>query len=60
MRVRSDAPLIQLSSRIPRELQRRLRVHCIESETTIMDFTVAAIREQLERKGGRRRGGSSA
>ncbi|HTD58731.1 MAG TPA: hypothetical protein VK672_07530 [Solirubrobacteraceae bacterium] len=60
MPARSDEPLIQLGTRIPKELQRRLRVHCIESETTVMGFTVAAIREQLERKGARRRGGSSA
>jgi len=59
MPTRSDEPSIQLGARIPKELQRRLRVHCIESETTVMDFTVAAIREQLERKGARRRGGSA-
>jgi hypothetical protein len=56
----SDEPWIHLGVRVPRELRRRLRLHCVESGTTVMDFTIAAIREQLERKGARRRGGSSA
>jgi hypothetical protein len=60
MPARSDEPLSQLGTGIPKELQRRLRVHCIESETTVRAFTIAAIREQFERKGARRRAGSSA
>jgi len=57
MPARSDGPLIQLSTRIPKELQRRLTLHCVESGTTITDFTIAAIGELLDRKGARRRGG---
>ena len=60
MPARSDEPLIQLATRIPKGLGRRLKLHCVESETTVMAFTSAAIRELLDRKGARRRGGSSA
>ena len=60
MRVRSDVPLIPLATRMPKELHRRMKVHCLESETTIMAFTNTAIRERLERKGARRRGASSS
>jgi hypothetical protein len=52
--------LIQLSTRIPKEHRRRLKLHCVGTETQIMDFTIAAIREQLDRKCAGRRGGSSA
>ena len=52
--------MIQLATRIPKGLRRRLKLHCVESEATVMAFTSAAIRELLDRKGARRRGGSSA
>ena len=60
MPARSDERLIPLSTRIPKELRRRLKLHCVGTETQIMDFTIAAIREQLDRKGARRRGASSS
>ena len=53
--LRADESLMQLATRIPRELQLRLKVHCVESETTLTDFTRSAILELLERAEGRRR-----
>ncbi len=40
----------QLATRIPKELHRRLKLHCVKTDTSVMDFVVAAIEEQLGRK----------
>ena len=40
----------QLATRIPKELHRRLKLHCVESDIALMDFVVAAIREKLGAK----------
>ena len=60
MPARSDEPLAHLVTRIPKDLRRRLKVHCVEAGIQLQDFVTAAIREQLEGNGARRRGGSSA
>ncbi len=49
-------PQFYLSVRIPKDLQRRLRLHCVAHDITIGDFVVQAIREKLAREGGRQRG----
>ena len=51
---RSNA--VQLSMRIEKELHRRLRFHCVESDVTLMDFVIAALREKLAKTATRRRG----
>ena len=43
----ADDPGTQLATRIPKTLQRRVRVFCVESEVSIMEFVVAAIREKV-------------
>lgn len=48
-------PWVQLATRIPRRLRRGLRVYCVGAETSVMRFVVAALREKLQRDGGRRR-----
>ncbi len=45
-----DEALTQLATRIPKELHRRLKMHCVGTDTTVMDFVVQAIREKLGRK----------
>ena len=42
----------QLATRIPKELHRRLKVHCVTHDTSVMDFVVAALKEKLARKRG--------
>ena len=40
----------QLATRIPKELHRRLKLHCVTHDTSVMDFVVEAIEEKLGRK----------
>jgi hypothetical protein len=42
----------QLATRIPKALHRKLRLHCLIAETSIIDFVTMALREKLERSGG--------
>jgi predicted HicB family RNase H-like nuclease len=39
----------QLATRIPKDLRRRLRLHCIETGVSVMEFVRHAIREKLDR-----------
>lgn len=40
---------IQLGVRIPPELHKRLKLHCVQEGITIEEFTTEAIEEKLER-----------
>jgi predicted HicB family RNase H-like nuclease len=40
----------QLATRIPKELHRRLKVHCVTHEIALQDFVVEALEEKLRRK----------
>jgi hypothetical protein len=44
---------VQLATRIPKSLHRRLKLHVVTAETTVMNFTVEAIEEKLAREQGR-------
>jgi predicted HicB family RNase H-like nuclease len=46
----------QLATRIPKELHRQLKLHCVTHDTSVMEFVVAALKEKLARqgRGGRR------
>jgi hypothetical protein len=44
---RSEEPLTQLATRIPKELHRELKLHCVQADVKLMDFVVAALREKL-------------
>jgi hypothetical protein len=55
---RADEPWVQSATRIPKGLHRQLKLHCVESDTSVMDFVVASLREKLA-KVGRRRGARS-
>jgi predicted HicB family RNase H-like nuclease len=46
----------QLATRIPKELQRRLKLHCVEQEVAVMQFVVEAIEEKLGRRTRPRKG----
>ena len=40
----------QLATRIPKDLHRRLKLHCVTHEIAVQDFVVEAIEEKLGRK----------
>jgi predicted HicB family RNase H-like nuclease len=40
----------QLATRIPKDLHRRLKLHCVTHEIAVMHFVVEAIEEKLGRK----------
>ena len=54
-RADDDEPYVQLATRIPKGLHRELKLHCVRSETSLMDFVVSALRERLARNGRKRR-----
>ena len=52
-----DTVWVQLATRIPKELHRRLKLHCVQSDVSVMDFVVSALEEKLAKAGGRKRAG---
>ena len=46
----------QLATRIPKELHRRLKLHCVTNDIAVMEFVVEAIEEKLGRKAGAKKG----
>ncbi len=50
-----DEPWVQLATRIPKDLHRTLKLHCVRSDVSVMAFVVAALREKFERDTVRRR-----
>jgi hypothetical protein len=49
----STEPLVQLTTRIPRDLRQRLRLLCVEQGREMKDFIAEAIREYLRRRQAR-------
>ena len=47
---KTDEPIAQLATRIPKELHRRLKLHCVTHEIDVQDFVTEAIEEKLGRK----------
>ena len=47
-----DVVWVQLATRIPKSLHRKLRLHCVTAETSVMDFVTTAIQEKLARAAG--------
>jgi hypothetical protein len=45
-------PWTQLTTRVPKELHRRLRLYCVTHDIVLMSFVAAAIEEKLGRKRG--------
>jgi predicted HicB family RNase H-like nuclease len=43
---------VELSTRIPKSLHRKLKLHCVTAETSVMDFVTKAIEEKLARTRG--------
>jgi hypothetical protein len=45
---------VQLATRIPKNLHRELKLHCVKSDVSVMDFVVKALEEKLSREAGGR------
>ena len=45
----------QLATRIPKQLHRELKLYCVKSDVSVMDFVVSALQDKLGREA---RGGS--
>ncbi len=52
---RDDVPWVQLATRIPKTLHRQLKLHCVTTDTSVMDFVVQSLEEKLGKAGGRKR-----
>jgi len=52
---KTEEPLTQLATRIPKDLHRRLKLHWVTHDTSVMDFVTEAIREKLGRKSASRK-----
>ena len=53
VRERAGEVWVQLATRIPKPLHRQMRLYCVEAETSIMEFVIAALEEKLKRRAGR-------
>jgi len=53
---RHDVPLIQLATRIPKSLQRQVKLHCVSTDMIMMDFVAEAVEDRLARLSARKRG----
>ena len=54
-RADDDEPFVQLATRIPKQLHRDLKLHCVKADISLMDFVVSALKERLAVNGRRKR-----
>ncbi len=59
MPTRSDEPWVQLATRIPKSLHRQLKLHCVQTDTSVMDFVVQSLEEKPAKASGRKRSARS-
>jgi predicted HicB family RNase H-like nuclease len=45
---------VQLATRIPKQLHRDLKLHCVKSDISVMEFVVRALEEKLSRDTSRK------
>jgi hypothetical protein len=50
-----DEVLVQLATRIPKGLHRDIKLRCVQSEATVMEFVTEAIVQKLKRDARRQR-----
>ncbi len=48
-RTEDDDVLVQLATRVPKTLHREIKVHCVASGTSVMQFVVEALEDKLRR-----------
>ena len=42
---------VQLATRIPKTLHRELKLYCVKSDVSVMEFVVSALQDKLARDG---------
>ena len=47
---------VQLATRIPKQLHRELKLYCVKSDVSVMDFVVSALQDKLAREARGRTG----
>ncbi len=52
---KAEEPWNQLATRIPKDLHRRMKLHCVTHDVSVMEFVVEAIEEKLGRKSSRKK-----
>jgi predicted HicB family RNase H-like nuclease len=52
---KDDDVLIQLATRIPKGLHREIKLYCVETSISVMEFVAAALEDKLKRGGGKRK-----
>ncbi|HYV55950.1 MAG TPA: hypothetical protein VE911_00320 [Candidatus Nitrosopolaris sp.] len=40
---------VQLATRIPKQLHRELKLYCVKSDVSVMEFVVSALEDKLHR-----------
>ncbi len=50
---KEDDVLIQLATRIPKDLHREIKLFCVENGISVMEFVAAALEDKLRRGAGR-------
>jgi len=53
---REEEVWVQLATRVPKDLHRRLKLHCVTHDSSVMAFVVRAIEERLARVAKRKAG----
>ena len=51
-----EEEITQLATRIPKDLHRQLKLHCVVNDIQVMQFVVGAVEESLRRKRGEGKG----
>jgi predicted HicB family RNase H-like nuclease len=51
---KDDDVLIQLATRIPKSLHRQIKLHCVSTGISVMEFVAASLEDKL-RKGGKKK-----
>lgn len=41
---------VQLATRIPKQLHRELKLYCVKSDVSVMEFVVSALQDKLQRE----------
>ncbi|MFN8542979.1 MAG: hypothetical protein U0807_02015 [Candidatus Binatia bacterium] len=55
MTSKEDDVLIQLATRIPKGLHREIKLFCVQSNISVMEFVAAALEDKLKRGHGKRK-----
>jgi hypothetical protein len=56
---KEDDVLIQLATRIPKTLHREIKLHCVSSSISVMEFVAAALEDKLRKGGAKKKAASS-